>query len=249
MQTQIRWNTKELTKDLPEDESGFYKAIGELLPEIEIPNKLYISCHMGDAEFLLKQRGTYTKNGEVKPSLYVTEEYNNIYGLTPSTYSDAYLTCINPESNNYKYYWLRPSADAIHATYGRIGSERGEMFGTKELKNPYEPHLFWIRYYEKLSKDNQMQVEPAQIQIHVSEVERNDIKIYRIDDSRSTNREKLTTVCEKLTRSYMSLSSSLSEQERLLAEQNGQKDFTEIEEREQERVINFKALIRSFSTL
>lgn len=131
---------------------GFYKAIGELLPEIEIPNKLYISCHMGDAEFLLKQRGTYTKNGEVKPSLYVTEEYNNIYGLTPSTYSDAYLTCINPESNNYKYYWLRPSADAIHATYGRIGSERGEMFGTKELKNPYEPHLFWIRYYEKLSK-------------------------------------------------------------------------------------------------
>lgn len=77
----------------------------------------------------------------------------------------------------------------------------------------------------------------------------NDIKIYRIDDSRSTNREKLTTVCEKLTRSYMSLSSSLSEQERLLAEQNGQKDFTEIEEREQERVINFKALIRSFSTL
>ena len=94
-----------------------------------------------------------------------------------------------------------------------------------------------------------MQVEPAQIQIHVSEVERNDIKIYRIDDSRSTNREKLTTVCEKLTRSYMALSNSLSEQERLLAEQNGQKDFTEIEEREQERVINFKALIRSFSTL
>ena len=82
MQTQIRWNTKELTKDLPEDESGFYKAIGELLPEIEIPNRLHISCHMGDAEFLLKQRGTYTKNGEVKPSLYVTEEYNNIYGLT-----------------------------------------------------------------------------------------------------------------------------------------------------------------------
>ena len=32
MQTQIRWNTKEFTKDLPEDESGFYKAIGELLP-------------------------------------------------------------------------------------------------------------------------------------------------------------------------------------------------------------------------
>ncbi len=76
MQTQIRWNTKELTKDLPEDESGFYKAIGELLPEIEIPNKLYISCHMGDAEFLLKQRGTYTKNGEVKVYIYDSVNIN-----------------------------------------------------------------------------------------------------------------------------------------------------------------------------
>lgn len=112
-----------------------------------------------------------------------------------------------------------------------------------------EDELTILKIRDVMIADNQMQVEPAQIQIHVSEVERNDIKIYRIDDSRSTNREKLTTVCEKLTRSYMSLSSSLSEQERLLAEQNGQKDFTEIEEREQERVINFKALIRSFSTL
>ena len=105
-----------------------------------------------------------------------------------------------------------------------------------------EDELTILKIRDVMTADNQMQVEPAQIQIHVSEVERNDIKIYRIDDSRSTNREKLT-------RSYMALSSSLSEQERLLAEQNGQKDFTEIEEREQERVINFKALIRSFSTL
>ena len=105
-----------------------------------------------------------------------------------------------------------------------------------------EDELTILKIRDVMTADNQMQVEPAQIQIHVSEVERNDIKIYRIDDSRST-------ICEKLTRSYMALSSSLSEQERLLAEQNGQKDFTEIEEREQERVINFKALIRSFSTL
>lgn len=55
MQTQIRWNTKELTKDLPEDESGFYKAIGELLPEIEIPNRLHISCHMGDMKIAKKE--------------------------------------------------------------------------------------------------------------------------------------------------------------------------------------------------
>ena len=87
-----------------------------------------------------------------------------------------------------------------------------------------EDELTILKIRDVMTADNQMQVEPAQIQIHVSEVERNDIKIYRIDDSRSTNREKLTTVCEKLTRSYMALSSSLSEQERLLAEQKAVED-------------------------
>ena len=152
MQTEIKWNEQTLTKDLPIDESGFYKEIGKLLPEMNIPNTLYVSCNLGNAEFSLKQRGSYVKDGETKASLYVTENYNSISGLIPSTYSEAYLTCVNPESNNYKYYWLKPTADAIHATYGRIGSERGEMFGTKDLKNPYEPHMFWIRYFEKLSK-------------------------------------------------------------------------------------------------
>lgn len=152
MQTEIKWNEKAITKDLPIDESGFYKEIGKLLPDMNIPNTLYISCNLGSAEFSLKQRGSYIKDGETKPSLYVVENYNNISGLIPSTYPAAYLTCVNPESNNYKYYWLKPDTDAIHATYGRIGSERGEMFGTKDLKNPYEPHMFWIRYFEKLSK-------------------------------------------------------------------------------------------------
>ena len=87
-----------------------------------------------------------------------------------------------------------------------------------------EDELTILKIRDVMTADNQMQVEPAQIQIHVSEVERNDIKIYRIDDSRSTNREKLTTVCEKLTRSYMALSNSLSEQERLLAEQKAVED-------------------------
>lgn len=50
-----------------------------------------------------------------------------------------------------------------------------------------EDELTILKIRDVMTADNQMQVEPAQIQIHVSEVERNDIKIYRIDDSRSTN--------------------------------------------------------------
>ena len=148
-----------------------------------------------------------------------------------------------------------------------VGSEQGGvrplLIVQNNLGNHFSPTVIVVAITAKISKPKL----PTHISLPASKsgLERDSVilteqirtidksrlkdKIYRIDDSRSTNREKLTTVCEKLTRSYMALSSSLSEQERLLAEQNGQKDFTEIEEREQERVINFKALIRSFSTL
>lgn len=88
MQTQIRWNTKELTKDLPEDESGFYKAIGELLPEIEIPNRLHISCHMGDghAEKVIHGKNGYCgiyvpikryQNGSFQTVWYLSSFFNS----------------------------------------------------------------------------------------------------------------------------------------------------------------------------
>lgn len=43
-----------------------------------------------------------------------------------------------------------------------------------------EDELTILKIRDVMTADNQMQVEPAQIQIHVSEVERNDIKIYRM---------------------------------------------------------------------
>lgn len=50
------------------------------------------------------------------------------------------------------FYHLKPKTYGIDATYGRIGSERGERFGVTDLQTPYETYLYWIRYYEKLSK-------------------------------------------------------------------------------------------------
>lgn len=152
IKTKISWKEDSVILHLPNDESGFYKEIAQLLQDIPIPNSLYVQCEYGEALFLIKKRGKYIKDGVECPSMYVTEDYNTIYGLTPSSYPDAYLTCVNPESNNYKYYWLRPGVYGIGATYGRIGSSRGEAFGTKDLQNPYPSHMYWIRYYEKLSK-------------------------------------------------------------------------------------------------
>lgn len=134
-------------------ESDVWKAVGESLSEVKIPNVLHINLNGETASLELKKRGSYKKNGITYPSLYVTVLYNNIF-LPPSDYKEVYLTCINTESNNYKFYWLKPDNvnHVIDATYGRIGSERGEAFGVKDLQEPYNSFLFWIRYYEKLSK-------------------------------------------------------------------------------------------------
>ena len=152
IQVTCTWKGGNRILSLPGDESGFYKGIAELLLQIPIPNQLQIDCRYGSASYTIKKRGRYIKDGVEYPSMYVTEDYNTIIQLQPSSYEDAYLTCVNPESNNYKFYWLRPDANGVGATYGRIGSERGEAFGTKDLQVPYPSRMYWIRYYEKLSK-------------------------------------------------------------------------------------------------
>lgn len=152
MKVKISWNEDSYETNVNETESELWKEVAKNLLQIPIPNQLLIETPRGDASLSIKKRGTYTVNGEKRPSMYVTVDYNQIAGLTPSTYPEAYLTCINFESNNYKFYWLKPRTYGIDATYGRIGSERGEAFGVKDLQNPYDTFLYWIRYYEKLSK-------------------------------------------------------------------------------------------------
>ena len=152
MQVKMKWNQGEKTVEVEESESEVYRKFGQILETIPIPNTVTLECPNGTAAYNIKERGTYIKDGVPHASMYVEEVFYCMHGLTPGDYKEAYLTCVNPESNNYKYYHLKPKDGKIHATYGRIGSERGEMFGTKDLKNPYPWHMYWVRYYEKLSK-------------------------------------------------------------------------------------------------
>lgn len=152
MHITIKTYTDTRNMEVPQTESALYKAIGEQLLNLSVPNRLLVSTPVGEAEFDVKQRGTFAKDGTIYPSMYVTEEYNTIQ-LPQDTYPEAYLTCINPVSNNYKFYHFRPSGSVLNATYGRIGAGRGEAFGKKDLKTPYPIHLYWIRYYENFQKD------------------------------------------------------------------------------------------------
>ena len=86
------------------DESSVFKAIGEELLDVDIPSTLTGSvAGLGSIELKIGKRGTVMKKGVALPSMYVTVNYNSI-STTSSSYDEAYLQCINPEGNNYKYY-------------------------------------------------------------------------------------------------------------------------------------------------
>ena len=173
MELKVKIQTKELDKTIEHvstDESTLWKEIGKTLIEIprdSIPNfmNITVSAQGSDviyleAEYYIGKRGGYTMDGVRYPSMYVTEEkfyeYSSGY-YTRSIYPEKMLTCVNPESNNYKYYELLPIctgriATKVSARYGRIGATSGERYGEKTLSTPYPSRLYWIRYYEKLSK-------------------------------------------------------------------------------------------------
>lgn len=131
-------------------ESSFWQNVGKRLLDIPIPNRIDVSCPHGSAVLNVKQRGSYIENGIKKPSMFIDRVTNGIYGLAQSVYKKVYLTCIHPESNNYKAYILRPVGDVIYADYGSIDEVQKGNYRT--VQTPYASYLYWIRYYEKLSK-------------------------------------------------------------------------------------------------
>ena len=139
------------TAETKPTESECYKAIAKCIYALPVPNEITVDTDFGNAKFKVVARGSYVKDGVKCPSMHIVEEYNNI-SLAEDTYPETYLTCINPESNNYKFYWMKPGTDGIKVTYGRIGAQKGEMYGERDVLTPYPSRMFWPLYYEKLSK-------------------------------------------------------------------------------------------------
>ena len=136
-------------------ESDLWKQIAILVKDSHIPNSMSVDSEHGYASINVKQRGSYIENGVKYPSMFVTVK--NHIDLPPSTYEKAYLTCIHAESNNYKAYILRPEGSDIWADYGSIDDVHNG--NARTVQTPYASYLYWIRYYEKLSKGYKDQSE------------------------------------------------------------------------------------------
>lgn len=148
------WNCETICVE--DNESSFYKGIAEKLLVVDFPGELRAESNLGDVVYSVKQRGTYWRDSEKVPSMYVTKKFDSVYGLAPSSYSPVYLTCVSPGADshgygNYKFYQMAVEDGEIKVNYGRIGADEHEMFG-KRSTTYSDTTLYWIRYYEKLSK-------------------------------------------------------------------------------------------------
>lgn len=120
----------EIAKELAKEELNGTKEV-----HIEVPGK-------GDVTYQIRPRSG---------TMFITELENNLsMDLLMGGVTKRFLTCVNPETNAYKFYELTPEKDTVQARYGRMGTRKGELFGERTYEYPLS--MFWIKYQEKIGK-------------------------------------------------------------------------------------------------
>lgn len=130
-------------------DTELYSKIAEVVSEQDPGSLVDINSPYGDAEFhLIPRSGAF----------FIKEVYNHIKIDSSKKLDPVYLTKIDPEHNNYKFYELEQiSGDTIRATYGRIGSKAGDRFGVRTYD--YPKNMYFLKLAEKLHKGYQIQTD------------------------------------------------------------------------------------------
>lgn len=126
--------------------SNFYKEVSELISKEEVSSKAR------EIEVEVPAMGKVIYKISLRSGTpFVVELYNDLPdSLFVADLKPCYLTCVIPEKNAYKFYKLTPTATDVLAEYGRMGTNKGELFGVRSFHYPKE--MFWIKYAEKISK-------------------------------------------------------------------------------------------------
>lgn len=155
-----------VSKETDGTESDLWKKVAEELLNVKtIPSKINVTYEGNRATLNIKKRGNFKRFSRVKnwnydaarvgnllvyPSMYVTCDENTIKTKS-SEYDECYLTDVCPEGNNYKFYRMIPNNNRkeIDVIYGSIDES---TCAPRHVNDPYDSFLYWVRYYEKLSK-------------------------------------------------------------------------------------------------
>lgn len=127
--------------ETPDDENGFYRQLAKKMASEQPPCTVKIQTPYGNASYNISNRSG---------TILIQESSNNIVfpdSAQCSEYPTVYLTCVNGEKNNYKFYKLEKQGESVIASYGRIGAAKGELFSERSCEYPLR--MFWIKYEEK----------------------------------------------------------------------------------------------------
>ncbi len=165
--TRGRVPRKNILEEYDFESDNIFKDIAQIIGESDVygyPQGLYfeLSNQHGDMEkFWANNRGD---------SMFV-RYCTDRYGGFDSSYTDwdvkpKYLTCLDEESNEYKYYLmtLDEASKKLNVQYGRIGMQAGEFHYqdgnySKDGTYEFEAPMFWVKYYEKIAKGYEDQTE------------------------------------------------------------------------------------------
>lgn len=138
---QVTYVTKNGDKTV--EVTDFYKDIAAMLGK-ESPDTghVTVACEKGTVQYMLRRRSG---------TMFIVEESNTLPpAMAGASCPKRYLTCVNADKNAYKFYKMEPSGNELKVSYGRMGVEKGQLFGERTFHYPLS--MFWVKYYEKLSK-------------------------------------------------------------------------------------------------
>lgn len=143
MKLEIKSTEGVETLDVDKDLGTFYAVVGEKLSQLSIPNHVEITCEEGDAVYDISLRSGTRLISKGKSTIELPQT---------KPFPERYLVMVNAAHNNYKFYRLKQDTIGgdITASWGRIGSQPGEMWSEKSCQYPAD--MFWVKYFEKTSK-------------------------------------------------------------------------------------------------
>ena len=123
------------------NDNDLLKEIAKVVAEYVPPTRISVYV---DQNLLVQYSLTLRSETILISETWITD------GLCFKDYDPVYLTMVNSEHNNYKFYKLSSEFGKVTASYGRIGANRGELFGERSCT--YEMSMFWPKYFEKVAK-------------------------------------------------------------------------------------------------
>lgn len=124
------------------DVTDFYKDVAAMLSKEPSGTVKVICGTAGEVNYSIRERSG---------TRFITENCNTLPdSILDDSYPSRYLTCVDEGRNAYKFYKLEPCGNEVKASYGRMGVAKGALFGERSYMYPLS--MFWVKYYEKLSK-------------------------------------------------------------------------------------------------